>query len=57
MKWTGFTPQGSYNIIERLKSLKILEPLGDANYGQKYVYADYYEIFDDAFRDARTKVK
>ena len=57
MKWTGFTPQGSYNIIERLKSLKILEPLGDANYGQKYVYADYYEIFDDTFRDARAKVK
>ena len=57
MKWTGFTPQGSYNIIERLKSLKILEPLGDANYGQKYVYADYYEIFDDTFRDARAKGK
>lgn len=57
MKWTGFTPQGAYNMIERLKGLKILEPLGDADYGQKYVYADYYEIFDDAFRDARAKVK
>lgn len=57
MKWTGFTPQGAYNIIERLKGLKILEPLGDANYGQKYVYADYYEIFDDVFRDARMKAK
>lgn len=57
MKWTRFTPQGAYNMIERLKGLKILEPLGDADYGQKYVYADYYEIFDDVFRDARAKVR
>ncbi len=57
MKWTGFSPQGSYNVINRLKDLKILEPLGDADYGQKYIYADYYEIFDDAFRDARAKGK
>jgi len=57
MKWTGFTAPGAYNVIERLKDLKILEPLGDADYGQKYVYADYYEIFDDAFRDARAKTK
>jgi len=53
MKWTGFTKQGAYNVIERLKSLKILEPLGDADYGQKYIYADYYEIFDEAFCVAR----
>lgn len=57
MKWTSFSPQGAYNVIERLKNLKILEPLGDANYGQKYIYADYYEIFDDAFREARAKKK
>ncbi len=55
IKWTGFSPQGAYNVIERLEKLKILEPLGDADYGQKYIYADYYEIFDDAFRDARGK--
>lgn len=55
MKWTDFTAPGAYKIIERLKGLKILEPLGDAQYGQKYIYADYYEIFDDAFRDARAK--
>lgn len=55
MKWTGFTPQGSYNVIERLKKLGILEPIGDANYGQKYIYADYYEIFDDVFREVRAK--
>ena len=57
IKWTGFTPQGAYNVIERLKALKILEPLGDADYGQKYIYADYYEIFDDIFRDVRAKKK
>lgn len=57
VKWTGFTPQGAYNVIERLENLKILESLGDADYGQKYIYADYYEIFDDSFRDARAKRK
>ncbi len=55
MKWTGFTAPGAYNVIRRLADLKILEPLGNADYGQKYVYADYYEIFDDAFRQARQK--
>jgi Fic family protein len=53
MKWTGFTAPGAYKVIERLKDLKILEPLGDAVYGQKYMYADYYEIFDDSFRERR----
>lgn len=53
IKWTGFTAPGAYKIIERLKVLKILEPLDDADYGQKYVYADYYEIFDDNFRENR----
>ena len=55
MKWTGFTAPGAYNVIERLKDLKILEPLGDTDYDQKYVYADYYEIFDDSFKEARMK--
>ena len=40
MKWTGFTAPGAYKVIERLKNLKILEPLGSADYDQKYVYAD-----------------
>lgn len=55
MKWTGFSPQGAYNVIQRLEDLRILEPLGNASYGQKYIYADYYEIFDDSFREARKK--
>ena len=53
MKWTGFTAPGAYRIIERLKGLKILEPLGNADYDQKYIYADYYEIFDESFREKR----
>ncbi|MBU1164577.1 Fic family protein [Patescibacteria group bacterium] len=57
MGWTKFTAPGAYRVIERLKALKILEPLGDAQYAQKYIYADYYEIFDDAFRAARAKSK
>lgn len=56
-KWTNFTAPGAYNVIKRLKDLKILEPLGDADYGQKYIYADYYEIFDDSFREARENKK
>lgn len=55
MNWSNFTKQGAYNMIERLKQLKILEPLGNADYGQKYIYADYYEIFDDTFAEARRK--
>ena len=55
IKWTSFSPQGAYNMIERLKDLRILESLGDADYGQKYIYADYYELFDDAFRATRAK--
>ncbi|MDE1988732.1 MAG: Fic family protein [Patescibacteria group bacterium] len=55
MAWANFTKQGAYNMIERLKKLNILEPLGDAQYGQKYIYADYYKIFDDAFREARER--
>lgn len=53
MKWTGYSKQGSYNVIARLENLGILEPLGSADYGQKYVYSDYYEIFDDTYRKAR----
>lgn len=57
MKWTGYSLQGSYNVIERLKQLGILENLGSVEYGQKYVYADYYELFDETFRDARKRGK
>ncbi|MBI3887824.1 Fic family protein, partial [Candidatus Microgenomates bacterium] len=55
MKWAGFTAPGAYNVIKRLKDLKILEPLGNADYDQKYIYADYYEIFDNSFGEERKK--
>ena len=57
MKWTGFSSQGAYNVIERLKGLGILEPIGKTDYAQKYIYADYYELFDDSFREQRKKNK
>ncbi len=57
MKWTGFTKPGAYKVINRLRDLKILEPLGSSDYAQKYIYADYYEIFDDSFKEARMKNK
>jgi len=53
IKWTGFTAPGAYKVIDRLKDLKILESIGDTEYDQKYVYADYYELFDDIFRKNR----
>jgi len=55
--WGKYSRQGAYNVIERLIKLGILEPLGDASYGQKYVYADYYEIFDESYKDRRAKEK
>ncbi len=55
MKWTGFTAPGAYKVINRLKDLRILESIGDSDYDQKYVYADYYELFDDTFYKNRKK--
>jgi Fic family protein len=55
MKWTGYTNPGAYKVIARMVSLGILEPLGSVEYGQKYVYADYYELFDDTYRKNRAK--
>lgn len=55
MQWTGYTKQGAYNVINRLIKIGILEPLGSIDYGQKYIYADYYELFDEVFKDKRSK--
>ncbi|MFA5155405.1 MAG: Fic family protein [Patescibacteria group bacterium] len=54
-RWSGFTAPGAYKVIDRLRGMKILEPLGEESYGQKYIYGDYYEIFDESFRSARKK--
>ncbi len=53
MKWSDYSRQGSYNTIERLIDLKILEPFGNTSYGQKYIYADYYALFDEEFAKKR----
>lgn len=46
--WTDYTRPGAYKVIERLVDLDILKPLKTATkYGQKYLYADYYDIFKD----------
>jgi Fic family protein len=45
-EWTGYSRQGAYNVITRLVKLNILQPLRDSdNYGQKYIYQDYFNLF------------
>jgi Fic family protein len=48
VKWTGFTNAGGYKAIERLVDLGILEPIkeGSSVYGQKWIYRDYFSLFD-----------
>jgi Fic family protein len=46
IKWTGYSRQGAYNVIDRLEKLQILYPSKKgATYGQKYIYKGYIEIF------------
>lgn len=52
-KWTAYTQPGAYKMIQRLIDLKILEPLGEVKYGQKYVYTKYYKIFDPDFINSK----
>lgn len=47
MKWTGYTKQGAYNVIERLIELDILSPRGNKDYAQKYEYKRYLDIFKE----------
>lgn len=53
MEWTGYTKQGAYKVINKLVQLQILEPIGSKKYDQKYIYADYYELFDEEYRAIR----
>lgn len=47
-KWTGFTRQGAYKVIDRLVKMEILSPLKELDtYGQKYTYRKYVELFTD----------
>lgn len=45
MSWTGYSKQGAYNVIERLVDLGILLPRARKDYGQKYEYKQYLDIF------------
>lgn len=48
IKWTGYSRQGAYNLIERLEKMEILTPTKDIDvYGQKYIYRDYVKLFSD----------
>ena len=49
VKWTGFSDPGSYKAINRLIDMGILKPIkqGDSVYRQKWIYADYINLFGD----------
>lgn len=56
-KWTGYTLPGAYKMIKRLVDMKILEVYGgEVAYGQKYIYADYYALFDEVYAEKRKKI-
>lgn len=40
-KWTGYTPRGSYKVIDRLVALGILTENGDKSYGQTWISAKH----------------
>ena len=49
IKETGYSRQGAYNMIERLMKMKILYACDNtAEYGQKYEYRDYLNLFQEA---------
>ena len=48
IKETGYSRQGAYNMIERLMKMKILYTCDNtAEYGQKYEYRDYLNLFQE----------
>jgi Fic family protein len=51
VKWTGFSNKGGYKAIDRLVDMQILRPVKSGNnvYGQKWIYADYIDLFDEHF--------
>lgn len=49
VKETGYSRQGAYNMIERLMKMEILYARNDTTeYGQKYEYRDYLNLFKEA---------
>ncbi len=49
VQWTGFSRNGGYKAINRLVDMGILKPLKtrDSLYGQKWFYANYFDLFAD----------
>lgn len=48
VKETGYSRQGAYNMIDRLIAMEILYARdGTAEYGQKYEYRDYLNLFQE----------
>jgi hypothetical protein len=49
VKWTEFSDPGGYKAVNRLVDMGILKPMkqGDNVYGQKWIYLDYVELFED----------
>lgn len=46
-KWTGFSRQGSQNVIDRLVDIGILEVKDiEQTYGKSYIYKRYIDIFN-----------
>ena len=48
-KWTDYSDRGSYNVIERMEDLRILQPVKDIKnaYAQKWAYRKYLDIFNE----------
>jgi Fic family protein len=49
VKWTEFTNNGGYKVIDRLVDMQILKPMkeGDYVYAQKWIYSDYIALFSE----------
>lgn len=48
VRWTGYTERGGYKAIDRLVDMGILKPMkkGENVYAQKWVYAEYLDLFN-----------
>ncbi len=41
VEWTGFTPRGAYNVVDRMLALGLISPHGETTeYGQEWIFRD-----------------
>lgn len=46
VEWTGYTPKGAYNIIDRFVEIGILQQKDEAKeYARQFIYTEYLDIF------------